>query len=158
MKFKILLYLFLFVCIVLFYQIFNTNKILNHQDDLLQEQFQSIGQLKDSIQKMDVVAKIEAFFSLKGNRRIKGLFSDLEKQEKKIMRQLFESNSQGYLKFLISLPEGKFLIDQVKVINQEWVLIGFQSDQYWGQAVLEYTKKENTPFEFKLLKHTLNPL
>jgi hypothetical protein len=46
MKFKILLYLFLFVCIVLFYQIFNTNKILNHQDALIQGEYQSNTKVK----------------------------------------------------------------------------------------------------------------
>ncbi len=62
MKFKILVYLFLFVCIVLFYQILNTNKILNHQDALLQGQFQSIGQLKDSLQQVNASIEKDAFF------------------------------------------------------------------------------------------------
>ena len=158
MKFKILVYLFLFVCIVLFYQILNTNKILNHQDALLQGQFQSIGQLKDSLQQVNASIEKETFFSLKGNQRLKELVFEAEEQEKMIMQQLFETNSKEGLKRLISLPDETFLIEQVKVINQQWVLIGFISDQHWGQAILEYSKRESEVYEFKLIKYNLNAL
>lgn len=158
MKFKILVYLFLFVCIVLFYQILNTNKILNHQDALLQGQFQSIGQLKDSLQQVNASIEKDAFFSLKRNQRLNELVFEAEEQEKQIMQKLFETNSKEGLKRLISLPDETFLIDQVKVINQQWVLIGFISDQHWGQAILEYSKMESDVYEFKLIKYILNTL
>jgi uncharacterized protein with NRDE domain len=158
MKFKILVYLFLFVCIVLFYQILNTNKILNHQDALLQGQFQSIGQLKDSLQQVNASIEKDAFFSLKRNQRLNELVFEAEEQEKQIMQKLFETNSKEGLKRLISLPDETFLIEQVKVINQQWVLIGFISDQHWGQAILEYSKMESDVYEFKLIKYILNTL
>ena len=158
MKFKILVYLFLFVCIVLFYQILNTNKILNHQDALLQGQFQSIGQLKDSLQQLNASIEKDAFFSLKRNQRLNELVFEAEEQEKQIMQKLFETNSKEGLKRLISLPDETFLIEQVKVINQQWVLIGFISDQHWGQAILEYSKRESEVYEFKLIKYILNAL
>ena len=158
MKFKILVYLFLFVCIVLFYQILNTNKILNHQDALLQGQFQSIGQLKDSLQQVNASIEKDAFFSLKRNQRLKELVFEAEEQEKQIMQKLFETNSKEGLKRLISLPDETFLIEQVKVINQQWVLIGFISDHHWGQAILEYSKMESDVYEFKLIKYILNTL
>ncbi len=158
MKFKILVYLFLFVCIVLFYQILNTNKILNHQDALLQGQFQSIGQLKDSLQQVNASIEKDAFFSLKSNQRLNELVFEAEEQEKQIMQKLFETNSKEGLKRLISLPDETFLIEQVKVINQQWVLIGFISDQHWGQAILEYSKMESDVYEFKLIKYILNTL
>ena len=53
MKFKILLYLFLFVCLALFYQIFNTNKILNHQDALIQNEYQNNKKLKESLKNIE---------------------------------------------------------------------------------------------------------
>ena len=49
MKFKIVFYLFLFVCVILFFQLINTNKILNHQDRLIQSQNSLQLRLKDSI-------------------------------------------------------------------------------------------------------------
>ena len=50
MKFKIVFYLFIFVCILLFFQLFNTNKVLNYQDDLIQKQNLTYIKLKDSIE------------------------------------------------------------------------------------------------------------
>ena len=67
MKFKIVLYLFLFACIVLFYQIFNTNKILNHQDALIQSQYQTQLQLKDSLRVLNDFREAHSFFSLEAN-------------------------------------------------------------------------------------------
>ena len=102
--------------------------------------------------------KKETFFSLKGDQRLKELVFEAEEQEKMIMQQLFETNSKEGLKRLISLPDETFLIEQVKVINQQWVLIGFISDQHWGQAILEYSKRESEVYEFKLIKYILNAL
>ncbi len=98
------------------------------------------------------------FFSLKRNQRLNELVFEAEEQEKQIMQKLFETNSKEGLKRLISLPDETFLIDQVKVINQQWVLIGFISDQHWGQAILEYSKMESDVYEFKLIKYILNTL
>ena len=49
MKFKIVFYLFIFVCIILFFQLINSNKLLNYQDDLIQSQNRLNLILKDSI-------------------------------------------------------------------------------------------------------------
>jgi hypothetical protein len=50
--------------------------------------------------------------------------------------------SQGGLGELVSnLPEERFLIDNIQVVNTEWILIGFRSSQHWGQAFLSYKKE-----------------
>jgi len=64
MKFKIIFYLFIFVCILLFFQLFNTNKVLNYQDDLIQKQNKTNVKLKDSIKFLQEYRDTNVYFSL----------------------------------------------------------------------------------------------
>ena len=135
MKFKILLYLFLFVCIALFYQIFNTNKILTHQDALIQNEYQNNKQLKESLMNIESYCETTTYFSLQGNPNLKKS-EILIKDEKSLRNQLLKMNSKGGLSSIIEIPDEFFLINQIRVVNEYWVLIGFQSDLSWGQAIL----------------------
>lgn len=158
MKFKILLYLFLFVCIALFYQIFNTNKILNHQDELIQNQYQTQLQLKDSLAKLKRFQDTFAYFSLAGNSNLKEEITNSLLLEKQVREQLLTMNTGKGLKALLKLSSGRFLIDKVKVVNQEWVLIGFKSDKNWGQALLEYKQQASGDFDFNVIRFFEKPL
>ena len=64
MKFKIVFYLFLFVCIILFFQLINTNKILNHQDRLIQSQNSLQLRLKDSLSNLKKILSVQQYFTL----------------------------------------------------------------------------------------------
>ena len=105
MKFKIVFYLFLFVCIILFFQLINTNKILNHQDRLIQNQNSLQLRLKDSLANLKQTLSVQQYFTLK---------EDSERQA--IKEDLLAFNSPKELKDLIKdLPQGeRFLIDRVQ--------------------------------------------
>ena len=66
MKFKILLYSFVFVCLLLFYQLYNTNKILNHQDTKIQNFNLNQAILKDSINILNNFNNNFHYFSIEG--------------------------------------------------------------------------------------------
>ena len=152
MKFKIVLYLFLFACIVLFYQIFNTNKILNHQDEIIQNQYQTQLQLKDSLAKLKRFQDTFTYFSLASNSNLKEEITNASLLEKQVREQLLTMNTGKGLKALLKLSSGRFLIDKVKVVNQEWVLIGFKSDKNWGQALLDYKQQASGDFDFNVIR------
>jgi hypothetical protein len=68
-------------------------------------------------------------------------------------------NAKGGLNELIDMPSGRFLIDRVKVINDQWILIGFQSDKNWGQALLEYKiRSVGDDYDFKNVKSFIKSL
>ena len=157
MKFKILLYLFLFVCLALFYQIFNTNKILTHQDALIQNEYQNNKQLKESLMNIESYCETTTYFSLKGNPNLKKS-EILIKDEKSLRNQLLKMNSKGGLRSIIEIPDELFLINQIRVVNEYWVLIGFQSDLTWGQAILEFKKNKKKGYDFKNLSSFVAPL
>jgi|TARA_X000000950_G_C13851462_1_gene634655 hypothetical protein len=151
MKFKIVFYLFLFVCIILFFQLINTNKILNHQDRLIQNQNSLQLRLKDSLSNLKASLDVKKYFSLDGDQATK---TEVEA----VKTELMAFNAQGGLGELVSnLPEERFLIDNIQVVNTEWILIGFRSSQHWGQAFLTY-KKGNDGYNFKTLESVVNPL
>ena len=151
MKFIIVFYLFLFVCIILFFQLINTNKILNHQDRLIQNQNSLQLRLKDSLSNLKASLDVKKYFSLDGDQATK---TEVEA----VKTELMAFNAQGGLGELVSnLPEERFLIDNIQVVNTEWILIGFRSSQHWGQAFLTY-KKGNDGYNFKTLESVVNPL
>jgi hypothetical protein len=157
MKFKILLYLFLFVCIVLFYQIFNTNKILNYQDQLIQGEYKNNQNLKKDLKTLEANCETNNYFSLGGNHRL-SVLGDFTKEEETLRKLLLEMNNKGSLKNIIKLPNERFLIDQIRVVNQYWILIGFQSNLSWGQAVLEFKENNSGGYELKNLESYVKPL
>jgi predicted PurR-regulated permease PerM len=155
MKFKILIYLFIFVCVILFFQIINTNKVLNHQDTLIQNQYQKNIQLKESLDKLEKSSRTDAYFSLNSIKNTKEL-SDLKEvsnQIYQITNQLFAYNTNGKLNKLFPKlsNQSTFLVNHVKLINEEWLLLGLQSDISSCQVLVKYTKNKSDAFEFELL-------
>ena len=149
MKFKIVLYLFLFVSVVLIFQLVNTNKILNHQDQIIQKQNRSELQLKDSLRVMNEILETKDFFTYKSTPQV----------ESALRAQLLTYNTQKRLSQLIKKlpPKERFLIRSIQLINDQWVMIGFQSDKQWGQSFLRYEKKNNI-FELSSIKTVIYPL
>ena len=137
MKFKIVFYLFIFVCIILFFQLINSNKLLNYQDDLIQSQNRLNLSLKDSIKNLNEYRNSNTYFSLNSNEEIN---LTEKKNEERLKQLLREYNTNGNLRDLLpEIPKGHvFLIDHIKVVNSQWVLLGFKSDQQKGQALVSY--------------------
>ena len=147
MKFKIVFYLFIFVCIILFFQLINTNKLLNYQDDLIQSQNRLNLALKDSIKGLNEYRISNAYFSLDTNTEVN---ITGKKNEQRLKQKLREYNINGNLRVLLpKIPkEHTFLIDHIKVINSQWVLLGFKSDQQKGQALVSYKINNKKAFQF----------
>ena len=158
MKFKILFYSFVFVCLLLFYQVYNTNKILNYQETKIQNLYLNQEKLKDSIDILNNFNNNFNYFSIERNKNIGLDFSEKKRLKNKIEEKLYDMNIRGGLDNFIKLPSGKFLIENVHVINKNWVLIGFRSNKYWGESLLEVKLKKNKIYGFISLKSFVNPL
>lgn len=147
MKFKIVFYLFIFVCIILFFQLINSNKLLNYQDDLIQSQNRLNLILKDSIKNLNEYRNSNIYFSLNSNGEINLTENKKEERLKQLLR---EYNTNGNLIDLLpKIPkEHFFLIDHIKVVNSQWVLLGFKSDQQKGQALVSYQINSKKAIDF----------
>ena len=147
MKFKIVFYLFIFVCIILFFQLINSNKLLNYQNDLIQSQNRLNLSLKDSIKNLNEYRNSNTYFSLNSNGEIN---LTEKKNEERLKQLLREYNTNGNLRDLLpKIPKGHvFLIDHIKVVNSQWVLLGFKSDQQKGQALVSYQINSKKVIDF----------
>ena len=87
MKFKIVFYLFIFVCIILFFQLINSNKLLNYQDDLIQSQNRLNLILKDSIKNLNEYRNSNIYFSLNSNGEINLTENKKEERLKQLLRE-----------------------------------------------------------------------
>jgi len=118
---------------------------------LIQNQNSLQLRLKDSMSNLKASLDVKKYFSLDGDQATK---TEVEA----VKTELMAFNAQGGLGELVSnLPEERFLIDNIQVVNTEWILIGFRSSQHWGQAFLTY-KKGNDGYNFKTLESVVNPL
>ena len=86
------------------------------------------------------------------------VLGDFTKEEETLRKLLLEMNNKGSIKNIIKLPNERFLIDQIRVVNQYWILIGFQSNLSWGQAVLEFKENNSGGYDFKTLESYVKPL
>ena len=147
MKFKIVFYLFIFVCIILFFQLINSNKLLNYQDNLIQSQNRLNHNLKDSIKNLNEYRNSNIYFSLNSNEEINLTENKKEERLKQLLR---EYNTNGNLIDLLpKIPKDHvFLIDHIKVVNSQWVLLGFKSDQQKGQALVSYQINNKKAIDF----------
>ena len=125
----------------------NTNKLLNYQDDLIQSQNRLNLTLKDSIKNLNEYRNSNIYFSLNSNGEINLTENKKEERLKQLLR---EYNTNGNLIDLLpKIPKDHvFLIDYIKVVNSQWVLLGFKSDQQKGQALVSYQINNKKAIDF----------
>ncbi len=103
MKFKIVFYLFIFVCIILFFQLINSNKLLNYQNDLIQSQNRLNLSLKDSIKNLNEYRNSNTYFSLNSN----GEINLTEKKNEEWLKQLLReyNTNANLIDLLLKIPK-----------------------------------------------------
>ncbi|MBT7654085.1 MAG: hypothetical protein HN562_02990 [Flavobacteriaceae bacterium] len=120
---------------------------MNYQDDLIQSQNRLNLILKDSIKNLNEYRNSNIYFSLNSNGEINLTENKKEERLKQLLR---EYNTNGNLIDLLpKIPkEHVFLIDHIKVVNSQWVLLGFKSDQQKGQALVSYQINSKKAIDF----------
>ncbi len=150
MKIKILIYLLSFVFLILLFQMFNTNKILNYQDAQLKMQADQIKALKQTLQQKQLQESQAQFFSLKevptaqGDEDLNGFQERLQKALKQ-----FNKNQPSQL-FEGVKPDGVMLLEKIHILNKNWLIAHFNNQKKSGDVLIQYTVLPNA-FEFKPL-------
>ena len=138
MKIKILIYLLSFVFLVLLFQIFNTNKILNHQDSRLKAQNDQIRNLIEDLQQMRLQASQYKFFTItevpKSN--FEKNLSVYRKNIQKALQQINKDNPD-YL-FEKEKLTGIALLEKIHILNSRWIIAHFNNQSQSGDILIEY--------------------
>ncbi|MDA9668359.1 hypothetical protein N9T55_00605 [Flavobacteriaceae bacterium] len=120
---------------------------MNYQDDLIQSQNRLNLILKDSIKNLNEYRNSNIYFSLNSNGEINLKENKKEERLKQLLRE-YNTNS-NLIDLLPKIPkENVFLIDHIKVVNSQWVLLGFKSDQQKGQALVSYQINSKKAIDF----------
>lgn len=155
MKIKILIYLLCFVSLVLLFQIFNTNKILNYQDNQIKVQSKEIQTLKETLQQKRSLAAQAQFFSLKEVPNGQN-DQDVDAFRERLLKalQLFNKNQPRAL-FGTPLPKGVMLLEKIHILNKNWLIAHFNNQRESGDLLIQY-KVVPSGFEFKPLGKVYN--
>ena len=138
MKIKILIYLLSFVFLVLLFQIYNTNKILNHQDSRLKAQYDQISNLKENLQQMRLQASQSNFFTISEvpeSNFEKNLSVYREKLQKAL--QQINKDNPNYL-FEKEKLTGIALLEKIHILNSRWIIAHFNNQSQSGDILIEY--------------------
>lgn len=155
MKIKILIYLLCFVSLVLLFQIFNTNKILNYQDNQIKVQSKEIQTLKETLQQKRSLAAQAQYFSLKEVPNGQN-DQDVDAFRERLLKalQLFNKNQPRAL-FGTPLPKGVMLLEKIHILNKNWLITHFNNQRESGDLLIQY-KVVPSGFEFKPLGKVYN--
>lgn len=155
MKIKILIYLLCFVSLVLLFQIFNTNKILNYQDNQIKVQSKEIQTLKETLQQKRSLAAQAQYFSLKEVPNGQN-DQDVDAFRERLLKalQLFNKNQPRAL-FGTPLPKGVMLLEKIHILNKNWLIAHFNNQRESGDLLIQY-KVVPSGFEFKPLGKVYN--
>lgn len=147
MKIKILIYLLCFVFLILLFQIFNTNKILNFQEGLLQNQNKELKLLKKDLQDARNQAAQAVLFTLKSAPTGKAVEAYREQIQKSLLQQHKE---QPNFLFPSENLEGVVLLEKTHVLNEHWLITRFNNQKRAGELLVWYADSPEG-FSFKPL-------
>ena len=144
MKSKIFLYLFLFTALLLFFQLYNANAVLRHSTNKQKEQLLQMDVLRDSLAALQIRYQSTAFHDLK-KQKINANLSEEEIRQTLLQYNLLPDNPLIPNK----TADGKFLLNNILVLNSKWRVAGCSNGTESGQLLLTYRKATDGKFQFQ---------
>lgn len=142
MKSKIFSYLFVFVTLILIFQLVNSSKVVNYQSNAIKEKVSRIKVLKDEFKQLEAAYNDDVHFSLDQNTEAQGYFPDHTANEiiGMLKDEIYANNAvKGDNPLVPYTGNGqKFLINKVKVLNHKWVIADFSDGTDWGELWMRY--------------------
>ncbi|MDA8917199.1 hydrolase [Flavobacteriaceae bacterium] len=142
MKLKIFIYLFVFTALILVFQLVNSSKVVNYQEEMIQEKIARIDTLRQQLDKSEQAYADDVYFSLDRNEEAMAYFEDLSIEDliTRIKDKVYDSNAIKGDNPLVPFTGtgGKFLINKVKILNHKWLIADFSDGTYWGELWIQY--------------------
>lgn len=142
MKSKIFIYLFVFVSLILVFQLVNSSKVVKYQADKLNEKSLRIDGLKKERDAIQASYEEDVYFSLDQNEEAQAFFPSLTVKEviAKVKDEIYATNAvKGDNPLVPFTGNGqKFLINKVKIVNHKWAIADFSDGTDWGELWIRY--------------------
>lgn len=143
MKSKIFIYLFVFVALILVFQVVNSSKVVKYQAEKLSEKVERIETLKEERDALQAAYDEEVHFSLDQNEEAQAFFPAYSAKEiiARVKDEIYATNAvKGDNPLVPYSGNGqKFLINKVKIINHKWAVADFSDGTDWGELWIRYS-------------------
>ncbi len=118
-----------------------------------------VMQLTDSIKKLNEQVDELGNFSFQTNELAQQYFDELgiDNPSQLIINALMELNLKDKNPYIKSETNDKYLINNIRILNQKWVICNFSDTRLWGELLLEYHIDGNKNVTFKVLDELLHP-
>lgn len=129
------------------------------KDDAIGKLEVELVQLKDSLQKSQVDALYNQYFSLENNDDALAYYDHLKLKDpsRYVADKLLETNERKGDNPLIPYEgmESDFKINKIKLLNHKWIIADFSDGKYWGEVLIKYELKDDLAVDFTLIDHLL---
>lgn len=160
MKSKIFLYLFVFVSLILVFQLVNSSKVVSYQSELIATKTDKIASLTRAFEDLESAYEDDVYFSLERNQEARQYFGDrnIDSLLQQVKDKVYESNAVKDKNPLIpyTAGESKFLINKIKVLNHKWLIADFSDGTDWGEVWIKYDLRGKS-IRLKALDYFLYP-
>lgn len=168
MRNRIFIYLFIFAVLVIIFQFFNSRKILDdYEEKIIKSELQhevyqdSILALEDTnfeLMRFQLEFNDEAMTRLE-NRGYK--ISEIVPfiKDELIKLNIYEGEDHPIVPYA-SMTGNKMMINEVKLLNDKWIIANFSDGKNWGEMLLKYEIRETDQKEelvFNLLDYNYYP-
>jgi len=164
MKQRLFMYLFIFTLLLVVFQYVNSKKVIEDYDQRLTNFMETNHVYKDSLRHMrDQQAQQIYSFNFDTND---DAMTYIEKEgyvisefipfikDELMNLNIYEGDEHPLVPYA-SMTENKMLIDEIKLLNHEWIIASFTDGTYWGEMLLHYEITDRKELKFKVLDSVL---
>lgn len=146
MKSKLLLYLFVFSVLILLFQIVNSNRVINDQQQRLIEKEEKIQILQARFQDLKSDYEQQVFFTLRDTPFLRKKYKtvNIDSLYQAIENKIYSLNkTPNKLNDILFKKEGKFFIEKVKLLNDQWLIALYSNGTSKKEVLLSYALDQN---------------
>lgn len=168
MRNRIFMYLFIFALLVIIFQFFNSRKILDDYEQKIVKSEQKEEIYEDSIQSLEdanfELMRFQLEFNDDAMTKLENRGYEISEivpfiKDELIKLNLYEGDDHPIVPYA-SMTGNKMMINEVKLLNDKWIIANFSDGKNWGEMLLQYEIRETEEKDelvFNLLDYNYYP-
>lgn len=164
MKYRIFMYLFIFAVLIIIFQFVNSKNILDDYEKKLNRFEEREVVYKDSIKQAEEKNFDLMHFQLEFNDEAMSYFenqgykiSELAPfiKDELLSLNVYEGDDHPIVPYA-SMTGNKMLINEIRLLNNKWIIANFSDGKNWGEMLIEYKierSDEKDELKFNLLDY-----
>ena len=168
MRNRIFMYLFIFALLVIIFQFFNSRKILDDYEQKIVKSEQKEEIYEDSIQSLEdanfELMRFQLEFNDDAMTKLENRGYEISEivpfiKDELIKLNIYEGDDHPIVPYA-SMTGNKMMINEVKLLNDKWIIANFSDGKNWGEMLLQFEIRETEEKDelvFNLLDYNYYP-